>query len=131
MIYVLCNVENGSLLQISEQPIDTQGAPLQVRTFDMPVPDMTKFDWDKGSLRFKPKSTVRVMTKLEYLRLFTGEERVGIRAAAKVSPVLEDYLALLELSGEISLDDPDTIAALNLLEMSGLIAAGRASEILA
>ena len=39
-------------------------------------------------------------------------------------------MALLELSEEISLDDPDTIAAVTMLEMAGLIASGRAAEIL-
>jgi len=45
-------------------------------------------------------------------------------------PQLEDYLALLELASEVRSDDPDIIAALQMLEGAGLIAAGRASEIL-
>lgn len=73
----------------------------------------------------------RNVTKLEYLRRFTGQERVTIRTAAKSEPVLEDYLAMLELAESINLDDPDTIAAVNMLESVGLIAAGRAAEVLA
>ena len=73
----------------------------------------------------------RTITKLEYLRRFTTAERVAIRAAASANPVLDDYLNLMELAQEINLDDPDTVAAVQMLEQSGLIAAGRAVEVLA
>ena len=69
-------------------------------------------------------------TKLEYLRRFTQDERIAIRTAAKQVPALEDYVALLELASEVRSDDPDIIAALQMLEGAGLIAAGRAQEIL-
>ena len=69
-------------------------------------------------------------TKLEYLRRFTQDERIAIRTAAKQVPALEDYVALLELATEVRSDDPDIIAALQMLEGAGLIAAGRAQEIL-
>ena len=72
----------------------------------------------------------RVWTKLEYLRRFTQEERITIREAAKTSAPLADYLELLALAEEIRSDDPDIAAALAFLESSGLIAAGRAREIL-
>ncbi len=69
-------------------------------------------------------------TKLEYLRRFTQAERIAIRAAAKAIPELEDYLQLLELASEVRSDDPDIMGALQMLEAGGLIAAGRAQEIL-
>ena len=69
-------------------------------------------------------------TKLEYLRRFTQDERIAIRTAAKQVPALEDYVALLELATEVRSDDPDIIAALQMLEGAGLIGAGRAQEIL-
>lgn len=73
----------------------------------------------------------RMISKVAYLRLFSTQERVAIRAAAKQNAVLEDYLALLELASEINLDDADTVAAVQMLEQVGLIASGRAVEILA
>ena len=72
----------------------------------------------------------RTITKLEYLRRFTTDERVAIRAAAAANPVLDDYLKLMELAQEINTGDPDTIAAVTMLEQAGLIATGRAQEIL-
>ena len=109
MIYAICNVVTGELLQTSESPLSVSGHPLQVKTFA--DADLSKMEWDRGGLNFKPKATSRIVTKLEYLRRFTGDERVNIRAVAKSNPVLEDYMALLELSEEINLDDPDTVAA--------------------
>lgn len=73
----------------------------------------------------------RTITKLEYLRRFTTDERVAIRAAASANPVLDDYLKLMELAQEINLDDQDTVSAVNMLEQAGLIALGRAAEVLA
>ena len=72
----------------------------------------------------------RTMTKLEYLRRFTVEERVAIRAAAEQNAVLADYLQLMELAQDINTGDPDTVAAVTMLEQAGLIAPGRANEVL-
>jgi len=73
----------------------------------------------------------RIITKLEYLRRFTSNERIAIRTAALSNAVLNDYMALLELAQEVNLDDPDTVSACQMLEQAGLIGAGRAAEILA
>ena len=75
-------------------------------------------------------SAIRVWTPLEFLRRFTQAERVAIRDAAKVSTVLEDYLKILEITTEVRSDDPDSLASLTFLEQAGLIAEGRAQEIL-
>lgn len=72
----------------------------------------------------------RLLTKLEFLRLFSPVERVSLRTAAKSSPELEDYMALMELAQDISLDDGDTITGVQMLEAAGLLASGRAAEIL-
>ena len=72
----------------------------------------------------------RTLTKLEYLRRFTVDERVAIRAAAEQNAVLADYLQLMELAQDINTSDADTVAAVTMLEQAGLIAAGRAQEIL-
>lgn len=77
----------------------------------------------------------REISGVSYLRRFTQAERIAIRAAAAGSAVLDDYLKLLDITiaqgGIVNLDDPDTIAAVNMLESVGLIATGRAAEVLA
>jgi hypothetical protein len=74
--------------------------------------------------------TGRVMTKLEFLRRFTQEERVAIRTVAKSNVVLEDYMAMIDLAQEIDTSDADTRAGVQMLESVGLLAEGRAQEIL-
>lgn len=69
-------------------------------------------------------------TKLQYLRRFTQAERIAIRWAATQSAELDDYLELLALAEEVKSDDPDIVSALAMLEGIGLLAAGRAQEIL-
>lgn len=78
---------------------------------------------------------VREVSGVSYLRRFTQAERIAIRGAASQSAILDDYLKLLDATiqqgGIVNLDDEDTVAAVNLLEQAGLIADGRAVEILA
>jgi len=74
--------------------------------------------------------TQKILTKLEYLRRFTQAERIAIRQAAAQNAVLDDYLKLLELAQEVNLSDPDAIAAVQMLEAYGLLAPGRAAEII-
>lgn len=90
-------------------------------------------DYDHTELTLQapvPEIVPRTLTKLEYLRRFTVEERVAIRAAAASNPLLADYLQLMELATEIDTADPDTVFAVTMLEQLGLIDAGRAKEIL-
>ena len=68
------------------------------------------------------------ITKLQFLRLFTAPERIAIRASSDT--VIVDFLQLLDLAQDVRLDDPDTIQGMYYLESEGLIAAGRAAEIL-
>ena len=68
------------------------------------------------------------ITKLAFLRRFTAEERIAIRAS--VDPVIVDFMALLDLASEVRLDDPDTLVALGYLTCIGLLAPERADTIL-
>lgn len=76
----------------------------------------------------------RVLTQLEFLRLFSAEERIGIRLFAAqenaYAYAVRDFMHLLELAQEVKLDDPETQQGVPQLEALGLIAAGRAVEIL-
>lgn len=74
--------------------------------------------------------TSMTLTQTQWKRRFTQGERLAIRAAAAESPVLFDYIDLMNGADKIQIDDPDTVNAVNLLEQVGLIAKGRAQEIL-
>lgn len=70
---------------------------------------------------------------VDFLQRFTVEERTAIRGAAKSSPAIDDYLQMLAAvgAGELDLTHPLTTAGVQALEAAGLIAAGRAAQILA
>lgn len=72
----------------------------------------------------------RRLAHLEFLQLLTAEERIAIRAAAKVSPIIDDYLYLLDNASEIDLDSEAAVGGVTSLEAAGLLAAGRAAEVL-
>ena len=67
------------------------------------------------------------LTQLGFLRRFTAQERIAIRASS--DPIIVDFLNLVNLAQDINLDDSDTAAGLAYLEAQELIAKGRAAEI--
>lgn len=73
---------------------------------------------------------VTVITKFEFLKRFTSDERKAIYAAAKINLDVEDFKMLLDAAQEVDLAHPDTAAGVNLLEAAGLLAQGRSVEIL-
>lgn len=85
-----------------------------------------------------PQPVSRILTHLEFRRRFTQAERIAVdnyasntslTAAQKATfcTLLED----MRVASGINLDDPGTIMGVKYLEQCGLIAVGRAAEILA
>lgn len=68
------------------------------------------------------------LTKLAFLRRFTAEERISIRAS--LDPVIVDFMALLDLAEEVRLDDPDTLAAVRYLTALGLLTGDREAAVM-
>lgn len=71
------------------------------------------------------------LAQVDFMRRFTKDERVAIRTAAESNHAIADYLGLLSAAPTVDLTDPETVADVQQLETSGLIAAGRAAQILA
>lgn len=70
-------------------------------------------------------------TKKEFLLKFTPAEYAAIAAATKTNAVLDYYWQLFMVAENVLKTDPATIDGINALESAGLLAAGRAAEILA
>lgn len=70
------------------------------------------------------------LTKLEYMNRFTDAELAGIYTAAKTVIAVEVWLEKFKLATDINLTDQRTIDGLHALEDAGLLAEGRAAEIL-
>lgn len=77
-----------------------------------------------------PAPVPQILTPLQYLRRFSLPERVAIREAAKTDFVVEDLMDMLDRAQEINTADMDTIAGTHYMEHLGLIAPGRAAEVL-
>jgi hypothetical protein len=77
-------------------------------------------------------SVVRApISKREFLKRFTPTEYGAIKNAAAVNTDVDYFWQQFLLADFISLDDPDIAAGLSTIEAAGLLAAGRAAEIVA
>lgn len=70
-------------------------------------------------------------TKKEFLLKFTPAEYAGIIAATKTNAVLDYYWQIFMVADNVLKTDPVTIGGVTALEAEGLLAPGRAAEILA
>lgn len=76
-------------------------------------------------------SPSRKLSKLVYMSRFTDAELAAIYTAAKTVVAIEVWLDKFKVADDVDLDDARTIAGLAALEDAGLLATGRAAEILA
>lgn len=72
----------------------------------------------------------RILTRLAFMRRFTDTELATIYAAEEQSVQIKVWLDKFRMAEEISLDDPEIIAGVNALEQMGILAVGRAAEVL-
>jgi len=71
-----------------------------------------------------------ILTPYEFLKRFTSEERKAIKAATLTNPDVDDLWTMFTVAQNIDLKNEDTINGVNALESLGILAKGRAAEIL-
>lgn len=71
----------------------------------------------------------REITKLQYMERFTDQELQDIYTAAKTFVAIEVWLEKFKATTQVDLNDPRILAGLQALETAGLLASGRAQEI--
>jgi len=74
---------------------------------------------------------ITILTPYEFLKRFTSEERKAIKAATLTNPDVDDLWTMFTVAQDIDLKNQDTINGVNALESLGILAEGRAVEILA
>lgn len=99
---------------LADQPFIDENHPGAVLVTDVP----------------QPVARQVILSKLEFMNRLTDAEMAGIYTAAKSSVAVEIWLEKFKLATEINLDDPAVMAGLQAMEAAGLIAAGRAAEIM-
>jgi len=94
-------------------------------------------DYRGGQLIVTPKApetaeiaTGNIITKRAFLARFTPEEFAAIKTAVEQQPMVDYFWQLFMVSEEIDLSFPETTVGVNALEQMGLLAAGRAAEVL-
>ncbi|KAF0119459.1 MAG: tail sheath protein [Rhodospirillaceae bacterium] len=66
-----------------------------------------------------PPSASALLPKLAFLRRFTQEERIAIRAQGKTDPVIKDFWLLLDLADTVDVTDPGMVQTIRYLEHPG------------
>lgn len=113
---------------VDKAAVEEQGLATKDFDFDIFEINETK-KWDDGSATFveytRPSPGI---SRLEFMRRFTREERIAIRKSK--DDVVIDFRELLAAAQTVYFDDEETIAGVRYLETEKLIADGRAEEIL-
>ena len=85
------------------------------------------FTWAPDAV---PVPAPRLLTHEQFIRRFTPAEWEAMTAAARASTAIDAWMRRFTLATVVSLDDPATAAGVQALELAGILAAGRADEIL-
>ena len=76
--------------------------------------------------------TAKLVSKLDFLKRFTAQERINIRTAASGGDAIaQDFIHLLDICDTVNLLDGDTIDGVQYCESKAYIVSGRSAEILA
>ncbi len=101
--------------------------PMEWSGFEFATHDHTPLAEDPA----KPTQAIaRVWDQIDFMRRLTQTERITIRTLAKSNVEVEDYMARLTATPRVRNDDPDVVGGLTMLEAAGVLAPGRAAEIL-
>jgi hypothetical protein len=73
----------------------------------------------------------KIISKLAFRERFTTQEKVAIYTAAETNILIKVWLDDLNSAEYVTLDHPPLVEGVNYLEQEGIIAEGRAGEILA
>jgi hypothetical protein len=76
-----------------------------------------------------PAKVLPPHTPLEFMELWTLEERTAFRTLGKENPIVEDWLDLLKAAMEVRKSDPRTINGIEAMVSFGVISRARADEV--
>lgn len=138
--YVLCNVETGSVLDVSENELTSEGHPVTVRVFEGEVPDPLTHCWNKAGLCYERKNG-HTLTHIQFRKLFTQQEEMTMDTFNDTymdSPYLNDLQKAAIRTGLkkyaeailIESSDPGVGQLLDLYMAVGVLPAERKQEIL-
>lgn len=130
--YYVIHAVHGDIIYLSdiEPPNSYNAQGHHVYESDIPLADLKKYwQWSVPYRTFVPKNP-NILTKSEFLKKFTPQEYTQIKSASTTNSEVDYYWQIFMVSTDIDITDSYTITGVNLFEQLGLIAAGRAAEIL-
>lgn len=128
MWYAIYDVATGQLRSVGTVLTDPLPSGLAAVECGDSRPDG---EWSSVTLEFVPRSPLPDRwTKYEFLMRMTAAERIAIRTAAASDPIVDDFMDMLNVSGEVVRSNPVVVQGLNYLVSQGCLAAGRPGEIL-
>lgn len=128
-IHCTYNATTNALLDVSETMKEAADGQM-VRSLDRGLPDFAVEAWNPAILQFQTKDSAQ-LSKKAFFRRWTAQEYAAAKALAAANGEVDYYWQLFILSDYIAVADPDTIAGVQFFESVGVMAAGRAAEILA
>lgn len=137
--YVVYEMGSGKLVALSQTISAVLPSGLNSKTIGTSEPDLSLVQWDPASLSFVPFVSQRVIAKGIFIQRLTLSERAPLfgyernTAPAFTDPQkrnLEIFLRYITYLDTINLDDGAIQTGVNFLETVGIIAAGRAAQIL-
>lgn len=136
-VYLINN--NFTIIKDTDQQIDTYDAIFEISDALGIIASApgANIRLDNGTLTITPAIPVieetitsNIITKREFLKRFTPEEYAAIRQATVANAMVDYFWQMFILSEEVDLLNQDTAYGINMLEQAGLLAQGRAMEIL-
>ena len=130
--YVIIHKDTGVIYGLSTFLPKDDNIPEDYISFSMEGTLPTSLSsWDSNSRTFVSVSaSTGILTKYQFLDRFTMNERLAIRAAAKVDPIVDDFMAMLDISQEVQLNNPLVYQGLFYLAYTGKLDSGRIDQIL-
>jgi len=119
----LYNISNGVLIS-SATTIDKIPDGMSVKESDKTGV------WNAETLDFDEVVQDRILSRDDYLDLFTDSEMIAIVNASNTDQIIKSSLDILNFRDRVRMSSENTINSVNYMESQGLISEGRASEVL-
>ncbi len=129
MAYFRYSTVSNELLEISDFPLSPGDNEACSEVTGLTRVQLEQYAWDPVSCYFLDSQRRRI-TKREFLKKFTPQEYATIKGATIANDVVDYYWQLFMVADYIDLNDTDVITGIGALEQMGLLASGRAAEIL-
>lgn len=116
--------------RLGEKYFDAESGTDTFRVVDIPQEELDQIVAIKTKQEADRIKRMATLTKYAFLSRFTTQEKLAIFGAESSNVMIRLFLETFRVCSDIELTNLETIQGVQMLESSGLIAPGRASEIL-